>query len=242
MGGTLKLATSTTGSGSARCWGSGRPSPRASFDGHQIRSPMSNASAGTSTERTRKVSSSTPKAITKPISARNTSGRTRGRERAGQHDARRRDDAAGHRQPAEHARAACRAAAPPRARGPSGRCCSRPRARPGTRTPNSGSDGSTPGSRRRGRRRTRRRPSAATNDSTTVAISSSGATSARSSRIEDRGTRPAARAGRSPRCRAAAARAGRAPPPSGRRPAPRLRRPAFAASRSVGIWSKASVE
>ena len=35
---------------------------------------MSSTSAGTSTERTMNVSSSTPNAITKPISVRNTSG------------------------------------------------------------------------------------------------------------------------------------------------------------------------
>ena len=48
----------------------------ASFDGHQIFWPMSSTSAGTSTERTRNVSSSTPKATMNPIWVRNTSGST----------------------------------------------------------------------------------------------------------------------------------------------------------------------
>ena len=48
----------------------------ASFDGHQIFGPISNVSAGTSTERTTNVSSRTPKATTKPISVRKMSGRT----------------------------------------------------------------------------------------------------------------------------------------------------------------------
>ena len=54
--------------GAARC--------AASCDGHQIRGPISNVSAGTSTERTRNVSSRTPKATTKPICVRKMSGRT----------------------------------------------------------------------------------------------------------------------------------------------------------------------
>ena len=48
----------------------------ASDEGHQTVAPMSKTSAGTSTERTRKVSSSTPKATTKPSSVRKMSGST----------------------------------------------------------------------------------------------------------------------------------------------------------------------
>jgi len=49
---------------------------RASREGSQIRRPTSVHSAGTSTERTRKVSSSTPNATVNPIWAANTSGST----------------------------------------------------------------------------------------------------------------------------------------------------------------------
>ncbi len=49
---------------------------RESVDGHQMRGPSSNVIAGTRTERTRNVSSSTPTAIVKPISVSATSGST----------------------------------------------------------------------------------------------------------------------------------------------------------------------
>ena len=90
------------GSATARRSG-GRSSSCASFDGHQIFGPMSNTSAGTRTMRTRNVSSSTPKAMTNPISRqeRDRQDAEHG-ERPGEHDARRRDDAAGDRQAAQH--------------------------------------------------------------------------------------------------------------------------------------------
>ena len=73
-------------------------------DGHQILGPMSSTSAGTSTERTTSASSSTPKAITKPISVRNTSGSTASTEKVpGEHDAGRGDDGAGDGEAAQHA-------------------------------------------------------------------------------------------------------------------------------------------
>ena len=75
----------------------------ASVEGHHTFGPMSKTSAGTSTERTMKVSSRTPKAITKPSSVRNTSGSdAEDAEGAGQHDARGGDHAAGDRQAAQH--------------------------------------------------------------------------------------------------------------------------------------------
>src|SRR5664280_2866339 len=53
-----------------------RSGTRASALGHQTRDPMSKVRAGTSTERTTSVSSSTPKATTKPTSAKATRGST----------------------------------------------------------------------------------------------------------------------------------------------------------------------
>src|SRR5664280_2900429 len=52
-----------------------RSGTRASALGHQTRDPMSKVRAGTSTERTTNVSSSTPKATTKPTSAKATRDR-----------------------------------------------------------------------------------------------------------------------------------------------------------------------
>ena len=49
---------------------------RHSFDGHQIALPMSYDSAGTSSERTMKVSSSTPNATTNAICTRKRIGMT----------------------------------------------------------------------------------------------------------------------------------------------------------------------
>src|SRR5450759_3595592 len=65
--------SATTGSTS-------RSGTRASALGHQTRDPMSKVRAGTSTERTTSVSSSTPKATTKPTSAKATRGSTPGTE------------------------------------------------------------------------------------------------------------------------------------------------------------------
>ena len=73
------------------------------------------------------------------------------------------------------------ASASPRARAPSGRCCSRSPARPGRRTTAAAATGRRRGSRRRARRRRCPVPSAAKNDRITERTSSSGASSARSS-------------------------------------------------------------
>ena len=73
------------------------------LEGHQIRGPMSNTSAGTSTERTRKVSSSTPKAMMKPISVRNTSGSTARALNMPASTIPAEDDGAGDREAAQHA-------------------------------------------------------------------------------------------------------------------------------------------
>src|SRR6185503_15904435 len=58
-----------------------RSSSRARLEGHQIFGPISSTSDGTSTLRTRKVSSRTPNATTNPISVRNTSGSTASTEK-----------------------------------------------------------------------------------------------------------------------------------------------------------------
>ena len=74
--------------------------------GHQIQRPMSRVSAVTRTERTTRVSSRTPNATAKPISA-NADQRQAAerRERAGQHDAGRGDHAAGRGQAGQRAAA-----------------------------------------------------------------------------------------------------------------------------------------
>ena len=132
--GRLSLGSSSSGAG----W-------RASLLGHHIHRPMSRFSAVTSTERTTMVSSSTPNATAKPISARTPPAGCRARRtspastRPG-----RGDHAAGGGQADQRARAGCRAAWPPRAPGSSGRCCSRCRARPGTRTRTAGTTVSAP--------------------------------------------------------------------------------------------------
>ena len=70
-------------------------------------------------------------------------------ERRGQHHAGAGDHPAGDRERAQDAVAGCRAAPTPPAPGSSGRCCSRSRARPGTRTRSAGCRGRCRGSRRR---------------------------------------------------------------------------------------------
>jgi hypothetical protein len=54
----------------------GAEAARARREGHQVLRPTSSTSAGTSTDRTTNVSSSTPKAIVKPIWVMTTSGST----------------------------------------------------------------------------------------------------------------------------------------------------------------------
>ena len=67
-----------TATGGSRGAAGGRSAlVRAALDGHQtLSAELLSTSAGTSSERTMNVSSSTPKAIVKPISVRNTSGST----------------------------------------------------------------------------------------------------------------------------------------------------------------------
>ena len=99
--GSFRRPRPRSSSASGRC----SPSVTASSDGHQIFWPMSSTSAGTSTDRTRNVSSSTPNATTNPIWVRNTSGSTPSTENVPAStipaDV---ITAAGHREAADHAR------------------------------------------------------------------------------------------------------------------------------------------
>ena len=96
------------------------------------------------------VSSSTPSATAKPISANATSGSVPSTGNvAGEHQPGRGDHAAGGGQARPASPAGCRASGSPRGPGSSGRCCSRCPGRPGTRT-------RTAAARRRPRRSRRR--------------------------------------------------------------------------------------
>ena len=152
----------------------GPPDPRA-----RCRS----TSAGTRIERTTRVSSSTPKATTKPISVRNTSGSTASTgERAGEHDAGGGDHPAGDRQAAQHALAGAVLR----------RLLAHARHQedvvvdPQRHQEDEGEQGQVGSAAREAEDHVEDRsptPRAAANDRTTVAISISGATSARSSSI-----------------------------------------------------------
>ena len=128
------------------------------------------------------MSSSTPNATATPNSTSTTSGSTRQRrERRRQHHPRRGDHATGDHQAAQHARPGAVPRPTPRAPGSSGRCCSRCPARPGRRRRTAGTTRPRPGKPNTCRNSSAQTPSVAANDSTTVAISRTGASRERSS-------------------------------------------------------------
>ena len=154
-----------------------------------------------------KVSSSTPKATDEADLGEEDErqdGRARANVPASTMPARG-DHAAGHREAAQHPVARAVLAASPRARAPSGRCCSRCPAPPGRRTRTAGATGRAREAEDdveddRRRRRARRR-----SDRTTVPISSSETRHGAQQRRSGSGTRRSARAARSGACRGAAA-------------------------------------
>ena len=146
-----------------------------------------NVSAGTTIDRTTNVSSRTPNAITNPISVRKTSGSTASAE-----------NVPASTMPADVITAPVtasprsipsrvRGGAPPPARGPSGRCCSRCRARRGRRTSAAAATDPRRGSRTRSRRR-RSRAQRGPYERMFVATSIAGANIARSSNARIRNT------------------------------------------------------